>query len=87
MAPSELAVLATLTFEVLRPHFHIPLARVATEFGVCATAFKKRCRDLGVRRWPFRKIRSLRRTMMKKNCTDAERAIMKEHVAPFGRRT
>ena len=59
----ELAILASLDFEVLRPHFYKPLSKVAVDFGVCATVFKKRCRDLGVKRWPFRKIRSLRRSM------------------------
>ena len=83
MAPpnaQELAILASLDFCVLRPHFYKPLSKVAVEFGVCATVFKKRCRDLGVRRWPFRKIRSLRRSIAKKNCTTAERAVMEEQI-------
>ena len=70
----QLAILAALTFDILRPHFYKPLSKVAVEFGVCATVFKKRCRDLGVKRWPFRKIRSLRRTIAKSNCSAAERA-------------
>ena len=76
----QLAILAELTFDVLRPYFYCPLSKVAVEFGVCATVFKKRCRDLGVKRWPFRKIRSLRRSIAKPNCTAAERRIMEEQI-------
>ena len=76
----QLAILAQLDFAILRPYFYLPLSKVAVEFGVCATVFKKRCRDLGVKRWPFRKIRSLRRSIAKPNCTEAERAIMEEQI-------
>ena len=76
----QLAILADLTFDVLRPYFYQPLSKVAVEFGVCATVFKKRCRDLGVKRWPFRKIRSLRRSTAKPNCTAAERRVMQEQI-------
>ena len=76
----QLAILAQLDFAILRPYFYLPLSKVAVEFGVCATVLKKRCRDLGVKRWPFRKIRSLRRSIAKPNCTEAERAIMEEQI-------
>ena len=80
MNAKELAVLASLSFELLRPVFYKPLSKVAVQYGVCATVFKKRARELGIKRWPFRKIRSLRRSIAKKNCTPAERAIMEEQI-------
>ena len=80
MNAKELAVLASLSFELLRPHFYMPLSKVAVQYGVCATVFKKRARELGIKRWPFRKIRSLRRLVANKNCTPAERATMEEQI-------
>eukprot|EP00656_Telonema_subtile_P021719 TRINITY_DN2274_c0_g1_i5.p1 TRINITY_DN2274_c0_g1~~TRINITY_DN2274_c0_g1_i5.p1 ORF type:complete len:233 (+),score=49.62 TRINITY_DN2274_c0_g1_i5:41-739(+) len=47
-----------ITFEQLQEHFHMPLAQVARKFGVGTTFLKKKCRTHGIKRWPFRKIRS-----------------------------
>merc|ERR1712028_271596 len=47
-----------ITFEDLQACFHLPLAEVARLFGVGTTFMKKRCRIHGIKRWPFRKIRS-----------------------------
>ncbi|TYZ69027.1 hypothetical protein PybrP1_005972 [[Pythium] brassicae (nom. inval.)] len=51
------------SFEVYSLHFHLPLKTAAEKFGVRATAFKKRCRSIGIRHWPYRKVRSLRRSL------------------------
>lgn len=51
------------TFEALALHFHLPLKVAAEKFGVRATAFKKRCRAIGIRHWPYRKVRSLKRSL------------------------
>ncbi|TYZ66286.1 hypothetical protein PybrP1_006454, partial [[Pythium] brassicae (nom. inval.)] len=53
----------TCTFEALSQHFHLPLKVAAEKFGVRATAFKKRCRAIGIRHWPYRKVRSLKRSL------------------------
>eukprot|EP00658_Telonema_sp_P-2_P020466 TRINITY_DN18091_c0_g1_i2.p1 TRINITY_DN18091_c0_g1~~TRINITY_DN18091_c0_g1_i2.p1 ORF type:complete len:289 (+),score=64.18 TRINITY_DN18091_c0_g1_i2:166-1032(+) len=47
-----------ITLEQLQQHFHLPLAHVARKFGVGTTFMKKKCRLHGIKRWPFRKIRS-----------------------------
>lgn len=59
----------SIDFEVLQNHFHLPMAVVAKKFDVCLTFFKKICRQHGIKRWPYRKLRSLE----KKITTLAER--------------
>ncbi|RLN32323.1 hypothetical protein BBJ28_00009936 [Nothophytophthora sp. Chile5] len=51
------------SFEAFSLHFHLPLKAAAEKFGVRATAFKKRCRAIGIRHWPYRKVRSLKRSL------------------------
>ncbi|KAH7476461.1 hypothetical protein PRIC1_000470 [Phytophthora ramorum] len=53
----------TCNFAALSRHFHLPLKVAAEKFGVRATAFKKRCRAIGIRHWPYRKVRSLKRSL------------------------
>lgn len=50
-------------FESFSNHFDLPLKAAAEKFGVRATAFKKRCRAIGIRHWPYRKVRSLKRSI------------------------
>lgn len=58
-------------FEAFSLHFHLPLKAAAEKFGVRATAFKKRCRAIGIRHWPYRKVRSLKRSLQELNkCKD-----------------
>jgi hypothetical protein len=44
--------------EELREYFHKPEKQVAVELGMCLTSLKKICRNLGVHRWPHRKVTS-----------------------------
>ena len=39
--------------------FHLPMREAAERLGSSMSLLKKKCRLLGVARWPFRKIRSL----------------------------
>lgn len=45
-----------MELEELRKHFHKPEKQVAVELGMCLTSLKKVCRNLGVHRWPHRKV-------------------------------
>ena len=58
-----------ISLEVLRKYFTISLADTAKELGVCTTFLKKRCRVLGIPRWPFRKITSLQKKLSSDNTT------------------
>jgi hypothetical protein len=51
--------------EELSRYFHLPEKAVAKELGICLTSLKKLCRSYGITRWPFRKLKSLERTMKK----------------------
>lgn len=48
-----------LTKEVVSQYFYMPITQAAKELNVGLTCLKKRCRDLGIRRWPHRKLMSL----------------------------
>ncbi|KAM0876582.1 hypothetical protein ACQ4PT_036095 [Festuca glaucescens] len=49
-----------LTFELVSQHFYMPITQAARELNVGLTVLKKRCRVLGIPRWPHRKMKSLR---------------------------
>merc|ERR1711934_900125 len=53
----------SIGFHDLRDHFDKPLAESARHFNTCTTFFKKMCRTFGIKRWPFRKVQSLRRRL------------------------
>jgi len=53
----------SIEFADLQGHFDKPLAESARYFNTCTTFFKKMCRQFGIKRWPFRKVQSLRRRL------------------------
>ncbi|KAK3132020.1 hypothetical protein QOZ80_6AG0514720 [Eleusine coracana subsp. coracana] len=48
-----------LTFELVSQYFYMPITQAARELDVGLTLLKKRCRELGIPRWPHRKMKSL----------------------------
>jgi len=50
---------ATVTEEILREHFHLPLQSVAKKLGMCTTALKKLCRRFAIAKWPHRQLRGI----------------------------
>jgi len=48
-----------LTLEDLVQHYHLPINDVARKLGICVTVLKARCRDFGIQRWPYRKMKKL----------------------------
>ncbi|XP_030494733.2 protein RKD2-like [Cannabis sativa] len=48
-----------LSKEVLSKYYYMPITQAAKELNVGLTLLKKRCRELGIRRWPHRKLMSL----------------------------
>ena len=49
----------SFTLKELAPYFDLPINEAAEQLGVCATVLKKLCRNNGVDRWPYRKIKSI----------------------------
>ncbi|KAI0527446.1 hypothetical protein KFK09_003047 [Dendrobium nobile] len=45
--------------EEIRAYFHMPITKAAMEMNIGLTVLKKRCRDVGITRWPHRKLKSL----------------------------
>ncbi|KAK1359821.1 RWP-RK domain-containing protein [Heracleum sosnowskyi] len=48
-----------LTREELSKYFYVSIRQAAKELNVGMTLLKKRCRELGIRRWPHRKLVSI----------------------------
>ncbi|XP_047947463.1 protein RKD3-like [Salvia hispanica] len=48
-----------LTRQMISQYFYMPITQAARELNVGLTLLKKRCRELGIRRWPHRKLMSL----------------------------
>ncbi|KAH1089107.1 hypothetical protein J1N35_016364 [Gossypium stocksii] len=48
-----------LSREIISQYFYMPITKAAKELKVGLTLLKKRCRELGIRRWPHRKLMSL----------------------------
>ncbi|KAJ1283903.1 hypothetical protein BS78_03G163000 [Paspalum vaginatum] len=59
-APAGKTRLDHVGFDDLRKYFYMPITRAAREMNVGLTVLKKRCRELGVARWPHRKMKSLK---------------------------
>ncbi|EHA8588183.1 protein RKD1-like [Cocos nucifera] len=48
-----------LTFEEVSRYFYMPITQAAKELNIGVTLLKKKCRELGIPRWPHRKLKSL----------------------------
>ncbi|XP_059285157.1 protein RKD1-like [Lycium ferocissimum] len=48
-----------LSRDTISKYFYMPITQAAKELNIGVTLLKKRCRDLGIRRWPHRKLMSL----------------------------
>ncbi|CAD5317200.1 unnamed protein product [Arabidopsis thaliana] len=49
----------TLSKETVSRYFYMPITQAAIALNVGLTLLKRRCRELGIRRWPHRKLMSL----------------------------
>ncbi|KAG9154744.1 hypothetical protein Leryth_014238 [Lithospermum erythrorhizon] len=48
-----------LSREIIAQYFYMPITQAAKQLNIGLTLLKKRCRELGIRRWPHRKLASL----------------------------
>jgi hypothetical protein len=54
-----------LTPEMLRACFGMPLHEAARTLGICATAVKKCCRKMGIKQWPFQRLKPIQTRLAK----------------------
>ena len=52
---------ADITRDDLASCFHMPSEQACRKLGIGLTVLKRQCRKFGIKRWPFRKIKSLDR--------------------------
>ncbi|KAE9604024.1 putative transcription factor Nin-like family [Lupinus albus] len=48
-----------LEYDEIKKHFGVPITQAAKEMNVGLTLLKRRCRELNIKRWPHRKLKSL----------------------------
>lgn len=58
---SSRSVSKTLSEETISFYFYMPITQAAKELNIGLTLLKKRCRELGIQRWPHRKLMSLQK--------------------------
>ncbi|KAG7614498.1 RWP-RK domain [Arabidopsis suecica] len=55
----EDGVINNMSREMMKQYFYMPITKAAKELNIGVTLLKKRCRELGIPRWPHRKLTSL----------------------------
>jgi len=60
-SPSEATAPKLITAAELREYLHLPAKDVAKELGMCLTSLKKVCRQHGILRWPYRRLKMIDR--------------------------
>lgn len=80
-------VLYVCTLEELRKYFHLPIAEVARQLGICTTLLKKVCRKNKILRWPYRQIKSITKSIqslevasLNESLSDRERSKYKDQI-------
>ena len=73
--------------EDLRAYFHLPIVEVAKQLGICTTLLKKICRKCKIKRWPYRQIRSITKSVqslemasLNDSLLNSERARYREQI-------
>ncbi|XP_039115915.1 protein RKD4 [Dioscorea cayenensis subsp. rotundata] len=56
---SRTSKIREIEYDELKKYFYMPIASAAKAMNVGLTVLKKRCRELGITRWPHRKMKSL----------------------------
>ncbi|XP_065851506.1 uncharacterized protein [Euphorbia lathyris] len=53
-----------MTLDDFKDYFHLPMGQASRQMNLCITVLKKICRKYGLYRWPYRKIKPLRRQIL-----------------------
>ena len=59
--PSPPMTAMTISKDTMSHYFHLPIDRAAKQLNVGLSVFKQQCRQVGIQRWPYRKLRSLQK--------------------------
>lgn len=62
----------TITLTDLQDVYHLPISNAAKKFDIGLTLLKKRCRELGLRRWPYRKLKSMDKLLQSIESVDGQ---------------
>ncbi|XP_022933553.1 protein RKD2-like [Cucurbita moschata] len=69
-----------LSRKTISEYFWMPISQAAKELNVGLTLLKKRCRELGIRRWPHRKLMSLQTLIRNVKELEKEDGVKLRHV-------
>jgi hypothetical protein len=66
-----------LSIQTVAKSFHLPIHLAAESLGVGETWLKQKCREYDIKRWPYRKVKSLEKAIEKvtrllQGCRDPE---------------
>jgi len=81
-----------LSLEILQSFFHLPIKEAVNEIKICETTIKKRCRDFGIKRWPYRKINcidnliSSKEFALQKNGSDTKKKELLKQIKDLKRK-
>ena len=71
------------TIEELRRYFHLPIVEVAKQLGICTTLLKKVCRKLKIKKWPYRQIRSITKSVQSLEMASLNDALLESERARY----
>lgn len=71
------------TIEELRRYFHLPIVEVAKQLGICTTLLKKVCRKLKIKKWPYRQIRSITKSVQSLEMASLNEALLEPEKARY----
>ena len=74
----ELLTPIVVTPEALRAFFDKPLHEAARSLGICATAVKRICRKMGIKEWPFQRIKPIRKRLAKLQSSTMTPDVLRE---------
>ena len=62
----------TITLTDLQEVYHLPISSTAKKFDMGLTLLKKRCRELGLKRWSYRKLKSMDKLLQSIESVDGQ---------------
>jgi hypothetical protein len=68
----------SVTPDSLRACFGKPLHEAARTLGICATAVKRICRKMGIKEWPFQRIKPIQKRLAKLQSSTATPDVLRE---------